>query len=193
MRGIIKIAPIAIAATVLVLLTFVPKALSPETPVQQASFQQSPLVSLTLYFSDKDATRLLQEKRTVRQTEDMPKTAVEELLAGSSTPELVTVIPRGTKLISLSVKQGIAFVDLTSDILNTPNRGSASESMIVTSIVNTLTEFPEIEKVQILIDGKNKETLYGHMDLSQPFTRFRESAMGEVVQAFRLKPRVINM
>lgn len=188
MRGMYKIAVLVLAAG-LVLAIYATKAHSPETTVQHV-----PVMSLTLYFSNQDATALRPEKRDVPITNNMAAAAMEELLAGSRNPDLVTVIPAGTKLNSLSIRQDVAYVDLSSDILNTPNRGSASESLIVASIVNTLTEFPEIKKVQILIDGKKKETLYGHMDLSQPLTRFRESAAsGMIVQAFKVRPRISSM
>ena len=52
--------------------------------------------------------------------------------------------------------------------------GSTGEEMLVGSVVNTLTEFPEIQKVQILVDGQEVETLSGHMDLSQPLPRMTE-------------------
>ena len=35
----------------------------------------------------------------------------------------------------------------------------------------TLTTFPEIEKVQLLIDGNSGETLVGHLDISMPIER----------------------
>lgn len=46
--------------------------------------------------------------------------------------------------------------------------------MLVGSIVDTLTEFPEVKQVQILIEGKKVETLGGHMDLTQPLTRMND-------------------
>ena len=46
--------------------------------------------------------------------------------------------------------------------------------MLVGSIVDTLTEFPEVQNVQILIDGAKVETLSGHMDLSEPLARMSE-------------------
>ena len=46
--------------------------------------------------------------------------------------------------------------------------------MLVGSVVDTLTEFPEVKKVQILIDGKKVESLSGHMDLSQPMGRMAD-------------------
>ena len=52
--------------------------------------------------------------------------------------------------------------------------GSTGEEMLIGSIVNTLTDFPEVQKVQILIEGASVETLSGHMDLSEPLTRMTE-------------------
>lgn len=46
--------------------------------------------------------------------------------------------------------------------------------MLVGSIVDTLTEFPEVKRVQILIDGKAIESLSGHMDLTQPLARMKQ-------------------
>jgi spore germination protein GerM len=167
MRGIVKATAVLIVAA-LVFVVFVPKASSPEPVVPQ----KPQVISLTLYFATPDASTLRQEKRDVPQTGEPARVAIEELLAGAKAEGSVTVIPAGTKLKGFAVRQGVAYVDLSEDILKTANRGSASESLIVASIVNTLTEFAGIEQVQILIEGKEVETLYGHMDLSEPFKRF---------------------
>ena len=50
--------------------------------------------------------------------------------------------------------------------------------MTVYSIVNSLTQFEDIEKVQILIAGEEIETLAGHMDLAYPLER-DESLIGD--------------
>ncbi|MDI6895284.1 MAG: GerMN domain-containing protein [Bacillota bacterium] len=39
------------------------------------------------------------------------------------------------------------------------------------AIVNTLTEFPDIRQVQILVEGRKVESLAGHADVSRPLTR----------------------
>jgi len=43
--------------------------------------------------------------------------------------------------------------------------------MTLYSIVNSLTEIPPIKGVQILIEGKQRESLTGHIDISMPFLR----------------------
>ena len=49
--------------------------------------------------------------------------------------------------------------------------GSTGEELLVNSVVKTLTEFPEVKQVCFLIDGKEIETLSGHMDLSEPIKK----------------------
>ena len=67
-----------------------------------------------------------------------------------------------------------AKVDFNRAMVDKLSGGSTGEEMLVGSIVNTLTEFPEIKKVQIVIEGRKVETLKGHMDTSQPITRMEE-------------------
>ncbi|MEW6400002.1 MAG: GerMN domain-containing protein [Bacillota bacterium] len=48
---------------------------------------------------------------------------------------------------------------------------SPGEALAVAAIVNTLTEFPDIRQVQILVEGRKVESLAGHADVSRPLTR----------------------
>jgi len=41
----------------------------------------------------------------------------------------------------------------------------------VGAIVNTLTEFAAVERVQILVDGEKVNTLFGHVDVTEPLGR----------------------
>ncbi|MEW6230380.1 MAG: GerMN domain-containing protein, partial [Bacillota bacterium] len=49
--------------------------------------------------------------------------------------------------------------------------GSRNEELLVWSIVNTLTEFPGIYRVQILVDGKKEESIGGHVGIDVPLER----------------------
>lgn len=46
--------------------------------------------------------------------------------------------------------------------------------MLASSLVNTLTECPEIEKVQVLVEGKEIGSLSGHLDFSEPMEEFKD-------------------
>lgn len=78
------------------------------------------------------------------------------------------------KLRSVKVQDGVATVDFSKELQKNFNGGSTGEEMLVGSIVNTLTDFPEVKKVRIRIEGEDVETLSGHMDLSEPLPRMTE-------------------
>ena len=80
------------------------------------------------------------------------------------------VVPIGTKLLGLTVKDGLAQANFSKELAK-KGQGSYQEMMLVYAIVNTLTEFPEIKKVQILLEGKKALTLSGHMDIEEPLSR----------------------
>jgi germination protein M len=106
------------------------------------------------------------------------QTAIEELIKGPTMPGLYPTIPNGTKLRSIKVEDGTAIVDFSKEFKENHSGGSAGELMTINSIVNTLTEFPSIKSVKFLIDGKENETLAGHVVFDQPFTR-NEDVIGQ--------------
>ncbi|MDR1702262.1 MAG: GerMN domain-containing protein [Sporomusaceae bacterium] len=143
------------------------------SPAQNQPPVSRPMATMNMYYPDKDAKYLVAEIHSIderKAQENPPKTAVEILLAGTKNPNLVNVIPAGTKLKSLVVKDGTAYADFNRNLLKVSG-GSSTERFLVGSIVNTLTEFPSIKQVQILVEGKKIETITGHMDLRKPLGR----------------------
>ncbi|HWR41818.1 GerMN domain-containing protein [Sporomusa sp.] len=140
---------------------------------QQTNTASSPdrTMQLVVYHATKDAMYLVPEAYKVPVNSHPARTAIELLLAGTKNPELVSVMPSGTKVKNLTVKDHIAYVDFDDKLIKKNVGGSASETLLVGAIVNTLTEFPDIHKVQILVEGKKIETISGHMDTSEPLSR----------------------
>jgi spore germination protein GerM len=136
-----------------------------------ASSNQEKTMQLVVYFATKDAMYLVPETHKVPVNSHPARTAVELLIAGSKNPELVGVMPSGTKLKNIVIKDHIAYVDFDDKLIKKNVGGSASETLLVGAIVNTLTEFPDILHVQILVDGKKIDTISGHMDTSEPLSR----------------------
>lgn len=68
---------------------------------------------------------------------------------------------------------GAAYVDLSATAPGQDGKGSAwDEILAVYAIVNTLTQnFEDIKQVHILVDGKEAQTLAGHIDMSPFFSR----------------------
>ncbi|MGL5514336.1 MAG: GerMN domain-containing protein [Sporomusa sp.] len=129
------------------------------------------IMHLVAYYATKDAMYLVPEVYEVPVNSRPARTAMEFLLAGPKSSELVGVMPPGVKLKNLSIKDHVAYVDFNDAIIKNNTGGSASEILLVGAIVNTLTEFPDIQQVQILVDGKKVETISGHLATGEPLSR----------------------
>ena len=81
---------------------------------------------------------------------------------------LRTVLPEDTR-IDLDISGGLARVDLSKEVLNMAD--AAAESNMVNAVVQALTEFDSVEKVEFLIDGQKRETLPHGTPVSGQFTR----------------------
>lgn len=131
--------------------------------------------SLKVYFSNEDGTKLVPKSNAKTASgEDKYTSVIKALIAGTKESGAVSMIPPSTKLRSIKVEKGIVYVDFSKELIKKFNGGSAGEIMLVGSIVNTLTEFPEIKAVQILVEGEKVETISGHMDTSEPLRRFED-------------------
>ncbi len=122
---------------------------------------------VTVYFvgTVEGAETLVEVRRTVlaRGTEALLRGAVEALLSGPTSNDrgrgLSTEIPPGTRLRSLSVRDGIAMIDLTGTIAS--GGGSMSMQARLWQIVYTGTQFPAARQVRLLIEGQERQGLGG--------------------------------
>jgi germination protein M len=144
---------------------------------QELTMPQDGLVGETkevvLYFSDQAGEKLALETRAIAKVEGIARATVQELLAGPSVESgLLPTIPVGTKLTDINVRpDGLCIVDFSSELVDNHPGGSLNEELTVYSIVNTLTQFPTIQEVQILVDGQKVESIAGHLDVSTTMAR----------------------
>ncbi|TCO69855.1 GerMN domain-containing protein [Marinisporobacter balticus] len=82
---------------------------------------------------------------------------------------LLPVIPANTEIKGMSIREGLCKVDFSSDFLNYFSK--EEEAALVKAVVYTLTEFPTIDCVQIMIDGKIPTTLTYDTNVAQAITR----------------------
>lgn len=67
---------------------------------------------------------------------------------------------------------GTAYVDLTPGPQKDVRASAWEEQLAIYALVNTLLQnFEEIKQVELLLDGREAQTLAGHMDLSRTFTK----------------------
>jgi predicted anti-sigma-YlaC factor YlaD len=126
-----------------------------------------------LYFSDKKNSFLIAEAWSLGHSgnpAEFGKLIVQALANGPRTG-LMRTLPEGTTLNAFYVtRDGIAYVDLSDKISQAQPGGVKSELFIIYSIVNSLIlNIPEIDRVKILIGGRDTMTLAGHIDLRFPF------------------------
>lgn len=131
---------------------------------------------ITLYFADQQAMYLLPESRQITvsskaSSEDIVKTAIEELIKGPQKEGHYPTIPPETGILSVKKEDSILYLDFSRELQTEHPGGSAGEILTIMSIVNTAAETAGVEKVQILINGEKQETLAGHIDISTPIAR----------------------
>lgn len=129
---------------------------------------------VVLYFSDSEGEYLVGEKRRIpikNDTREEASEAIRELIQGPK-GELIRTLPPRTKLLTFQINDaGLAKVNFNQSLSKDHPGGSTAEMMTVYSIVNSLSlNFPQIKRVQILIEGKPVETIAGHLSLKQPIS-----------------------
>jgi germination protein M len=150
--------------------------ISKKVPEEVEEIEKEPVAEVeeaevTLYFSDESAQYLVPEPRKIALTDYPAKLAIEELIKGPENNNLYPTIPQTTKVNGLYVSDRIAYIDFSSEIIEDHPGGSTGELLTVYSVVMTLTSFPDIDKVQLLVDGNSGETLVGHVDTTIPLER----------------------
>jgi spore germination protein GerM len=135
---------------------------------------EAPGRRVQLYFKSVGGDHLRAEERRIEAGD--PLAVAENLLAGllqgPEGADLVSPIPKGTRLLHLFVtEEGTAYVDFSSELSASHCGGVAAERSTLYAIVNTLMlNLKEIERVQIVIEGKPQATLAGHLDIRHPKT-----------------------
>ena len=104
-------------------------------------------------------------ERTVPYTAAVATAAMRELLAGPTAaekatwPAIATAIPAGTRLLGLSVADGVARVDLSGEYAS--GGGTFGMTARLAQVVYTLTQFPTVDAVEFYLDGERVRTFSG--------------------------------
>ncbi len=140
-----------------------------ENPGEQINSIQT--ATLTLYFSNQEGTGLIQEVQECHYNSNisLEKLVMERLMKKPLSEECITAIPSGTKLVSVSVLDGVCFVNLDEGFLG-PNY-EIDGGVVLYSIVNSLAELPNVNKVQISVNGDTSITFREQFPLSTVYER----------------------
>ena len=137
---------------------------------------QQKTLQVKIYYPDDSGINLVAVDRKIKFAKDDEKYfETAKLLTKKPTEkDLTKIFPNNAKINGVILKRDTIFVNFDNSVVKNFVGGSTGEEMLINSFVQTLTEFPEVKQVKFLVDGKDVETLSGHMDLSLPIKRTEE-------------------
>jgi hypothetical protein len=178
------IAAVVIAGTLLAWLLFIalPRWFaSPQNPQQAAApgtaapAAAGKKIKARLFYVSETGLSLTAVERDVPFGENAAAQAREIINAQLAQPPdgMLSAVPPGTTLRALFLTdKGEAFVDFSSELARTHPGGSLNETLTVYTLVDALTvNLPAITSVQVLVDGRELETLAGHVDIRRPLVQ----------------------
>jgi len=126
------------------------------------------LRELEVWFTEGES--LYRTHATVQATPRLGTAALEILLRGPQEPGIDTAIPAGTRLLGLSIDEGVAHVNLSSEFES--GGGSLSMTVRLAQVVYTLTQFSTVEGVRFELDGRPVDVFSGEgIVLDHPVSR----------------------
>ena len=151
-------------------------AVKPEEKSLKEKENPAQSMNVKVYYPDDSGMKLVEVEREIiiDDSTDKYTAAVETLLEEPGEENLTKIFPKNAAIKSVTVKDGLAIVDFDGGFLKNFVGGSTGEEFLIGSVVDTLTNFPEVKQVKFLVDGAEIETLSGHMDLSTPLERMDE-------------------
>jgi Sporulation and spore germination len=182
-RRLLTIAALAVVAIAVASLIWLraPRLTSRATP--RAAAAPSPTapappgrkIKARLFYVADDGMRLTGVERDIAYGEGATEQA-REIVAAQIAPvvePLVSAVPAGTALRAVFLTEGgDAYVDLSREVMSAHPGGTLNELLTIYTIVNALTvNLPAVTAVQVLVDGKEVDTLAGHVDLRQPLAK----------------------
>jgi spore germination protein GerM len=144
-------------------------------PAANRTAEESKKIHALLFYLSDDGMSLESSSQEVMYGATSAAQARRVLEAEFATPPSgkLSPIPRGTTVLNVYLTpQGQAFVDLGGAITTGATGGSLDEALTVYAIVNTVVvNLPDVSSVQILVNGKQVDSLAGHIDLRRPLSK----------------------
>lgn len=116
------------------------------------------------------AIRLFRESAAIERTATPGLTALRYLVSHEPVdPDYTSLWPRSTVINSVTIDGDRATVDIAKPSLNV---GAEAESQAIQQLLWTLLAAePRVRSMRITVDGRQVESLAGHVDATQPFRR----------------------
>ena len=149
-----------------------PESIAPSSKVgDSAQVREATSQRIHLYFADQKGNYLQAEERKILAADSISaiKAIMTALLEGPDDPKLVSTIPAGSRLLHVFVTDdGTAYLDFNLELRRHHPGGVTAERLTLYAIVNSIVlNLEQVERVQLLLEGKTVSTLTGHLDISR--------------------------
>ena len=137
--------------------------------------QELHLIEHQAYFLDDQTSSLVPERRqySLKNKQERSEWVLNQLIKGPKRRELQRTIPKGTKLLSISVEAGVAYVNFPEEFKSKQLGGLIREAQTIDSVFLTLTQpmLGHIEKVQFLVEGGKLHSFAGYANFDEPISQ----------------------
>ena len=133
--------------------------------------------TIRVYVPSENADGLVGKEVTFQAREGKEGVVALEVMRKAQKAAQMSLIPEGVKIQSVTIQDHLATVNFEPSIREKMVGGSTTERLLIESVVNTLTELPNVKSIKILVDGKEQSTLNGHYNISSPLTRVEKSIL----------------
>lgn len=134
------------------------------TPEEEISQEQLRRTIVSLYFPSKENNGIVPEARLI-DIKEIINTPYEKLvnllIEGPKNEKNKEIIPENTKLLKTYLEGDCVVLDFSADFLEYNKEDEKAKNNLINSLVNTLTQLTEVNKVKILINGEVNEEFSG--------------------------------
>lgn len=125
----------------------------------------------SLYFTNENGDELIEYITDIYYTgtSTIEELVINQLINGPTKAGLYPTIPEGTTLLDVNTKEGICYIDFNEKFLE--NVSGIKNEVVIYSVVNSLVELPNINKVQFLINGEVQKTYRENLAFDKLFDR----------------------
>ncbi len=140
-----------------ILVYFIPKDKELKNVKEELEYNYKDVVKETIYLLDNNnylgkAEIALSTNDTVTMVRELLETLITDGIGEDKIPNgFTSIIPSDTKINSIELDKGILKVDFSKELLDVKKE---LEEKVIESIIYTVTEVNEIDKVVIFVDGK---------------------------------------
>lgn len=154
-------------------------------PVGINSYQYA---SLTLYFSNKAGDKIVREMRNVHYSSNttLEKVLMEQLQKGPMNERLKPVLSANVRVLNISIDKKTCTINLSKEFLEQKTGTAISPEVEIFSIVNSLCDMLNVDRVQFQIEGNSDVLFRDELSFNGPF--HRNSELIETVEASSEEP-----